>query len=193
LITEQRAELVRCLIASLADCSEFASGELTACPSPQQRAQFLINVKAHSMINSEDPTGAAENMSPFAIGIVDQDIEDGEQSEVRVVRVNQRDRTILAVKALHSGKPALLGYGGTGDKINKLVRGSFIDLDPDLKRPAPEGSVDKHCDRHAVEAADPGHLVRGNLAKSEGAVWEVPERPVALEACSSRPVICSSP
>jgi hypothetical protein len=36
-------------------------------------------MEAHSVINSEHPAGASEDMATLAIGIVDQDIEDGKQ------------------------------------------------------------------------------------------------------------------
>ena len=57
----------------------------------------------------------------------------------------------------------------------------LVDIHPDLKRPGPEWSVGQHRDRHTVEAADPGHLVRGHLAEAEGAVREVPEWPLPLQ------------
>ena len=171
----------------------------------------MISVEAHTMINSEHPPGAGENVAALAISIVDQDVEDGEQPEVSNIGVDHRHRAIVRIKAFHGCKPAVSGHGRAWNKIDV---GRLVDVDPHLKRPGPERPVGQHRDRHAVEAADPGHLVRGHLPEAEGAVREVPERTlslqrlvdafdgfavhrssakkVAFDACSRRPVICSS-
>ena len=52
------------------------------------------------MINSEHPAGTTEDVASLAISIVDQDIEDGEQPQVRNIGVDHRDRAIIRVKAL---------------------------------------------------------------------------------------------
>jgi hypothetical protein len=74
----------------------------------------------------------------------------------------------------------LLRHCRSRNKINKFVRGRLVDVHPDLKRSQPERPVDEHRDRHTVEAADPGDLVRGDLSKSESAMREVPERSLAI-------------
>ena len=166
------------------------------------------------MINSEHSSGAGENVTSLAISIVDQDVEDGQQPEVSNIGVDHRHWAIIRIKTFQGCKPAMVGYGRTRNKINELVGGRLVDVDPDLKRPEPERTVGKHRDRHAIEAPDPGHLVRGHLPEAERAVREIPERTlslqrlvdaldrlpstvssakkVAFDACSRRPVICSS-
>ena len=133
------------------------------------------------MINSEHPSGAGENVTSLAISIVDQDVEDGQQPEVSNIGVDHRHWAIVRVKAFQGCKPAMVGYGRTRNKINQLVGGRLVDVDPDLKRPGPERAVGKHRDRHAIEAADPGHLVRGHFPEAERAVREVPERTLSFQ------------
>jgi hypothetical protein len=133
------------------------------------------------MINSEHPAGAAEDVASLAISIVDQDIKDSEQSEVRNIGVDHRDRAIIRIKALHGREPALFGHGRAWNKINKLVGRRFVDVYPHLNGPWPERAVGQHRDGHAVEAADPGHLISGHLSETEGTVREVPERPFSLQ------------
>src|SRR5207344_1856159 len=149
--------------------------------SPQQSPEFVISVEAHSMINAEYPTGAAKDVAALAIGIVDQYVEHGEQSQIGYVGVDHRDRTIFAIEAFNRGKPVLLGQRRAWNKINKLVGGDLVDIHPDLKRSRPERSFSQHRDRHTVEAADAGHLVRGYLTKAKGAVREIPERPLPFQ------------
>ena len=133
-LSEQRAELVGRLIASLTNCCQLPPVELTACPSPQQSPEFVIGVEADAMINSEYPAGAAKDVAALAIGIVDQYVEDGQQSQIGYVGVDHRHRTIFAIEAFYRGKPALHGQRRTRNKINKLVGGRLVDLHPDLKR-----------------------------------------------------------
>ena len=180
-ITEQRAELVGCLVPSFSYGGELPQVQLRTSPPPQQCPQLVISVEAHSMINSKHPPGAGENVASLAIGIVDQDVEDGEQPEVSNIGVDHRHWAIVRIKAFHGRKPAVFGHGRAWNKINELVGGRLVDVDPHLKRPGPERPVGQHRDRHAVEAADPGHLVRGHLPEAEGAVREVPERTLSLQ------------
>src|SRR3954452_16617002 len=95
--------------------------------------------------------------------------------------MDHRHRTIVAIKALHGGKPTLLGYFRARDKINKFGGRCLIDVHPDLKGPDSKWPVDLHRDRHAVESADPRHLICGHLAQSERAAREVPEWSLPLE------------
>src|SRR6476620_11480904 len=55
-LSEQRAELVRRLVASLTNGCQLPSSEFTTCPPPQQRAQFLIGKEADDMINYAHPS-----------------------------------------------------------------------------------------------------------------------------------------
>ena len=69
----------------------------------------MISVEAHSMINAEYPASAAKDVAALAIGIVDQHVEHGQQSQIGNVGVDHRDRTIFAIEAFYRGKPVLLG------------------------------------------------------------------------------------
>ena len=133
------------------------------------------------MINSEDPATATEDVASLAISIVDQDVKDSEQSQVRNIGVDQRDRAIIRIKALHGREPALFGHGRAWNKINKLVGRHLVDIYPHLNGPGPKRAVGQHRDRYAVEAADPGYLVSGHLSETEGTVREVPEWPLPLQ------------
>jgi len=133
------------------------------------------------MINSEHSAGAPEDVASLAIGIVDQDVEDGEQPQVSYIGVDHRDRAIIRIKAFHGGEPALFRYRRAWNKINELVGRRLVDIYPHLNGARPERAVGQHRDRHAVEAADPGHLVRGHLSEAESTVREVPERPLSLQ------------
>ena len=53
------------------------------------------------MINTEYPAGAAKDVAALAIGIVDQYVEHGEQSQIGYVGVDHRDRTIFAIEAFY--------------------------------------------------------------------------------------------
>jgi hypothetical protein len=75
----------------------------------------------------------------------------------------------------------MFGYGRAWNEINELVGRRRVDVDPHLKGPGAERPVGKHRDRHAIEAPDPGHLVRGHLPEAEGAVREIPERTLSLQ------------
>ena len=180
-ITEQLAELVGCLVASFSYGGQLPAVQLGACPPPQQCPKLVISMEAQSMINSEHPAGAPEDVTSLAIGIVDQDVEDGEQPQVGNIGVDHRDRAIIRIKAFHGREPAFLGYRRTWNKINELVGRRLVDIYPYLYRPGPERAVGQHRDRHAVEAADPGHLVRSHLSEAESTVREVPERPLSLQ------------
>ena len=68
----------------------------------------MISVEAHSMINSEHPAGAAEDVAALAIGIVDQYVEDREQPQIGNVGVDHRrpgDRS--PSKTFYRGKTSL--------------------------------------------------------------------------------------
>jgi hypothetical protein len=179
--TEQRAELVGCLLASLSYGGKLPQVQLGPSPPPQQCPQLVISMETHSMINSEHPPATGEDVASLAIGIVDQDIEDGEQPQVRNIGVDHRHRAIVRIETFQGREPAVPGYGRAWNKINELTGRRLVDIYPDLNGPGPEWAVGQHSDRHAVEAADPGHLVRGHLPQAEGTVREVPERPLPLK------------
>ena len=179
-ITEQRAELFGRLVPRFSYGSQLPEVQLRSSPPPQQCPQFVIGVEAHPMINSEHSPGARKNVASLAISVVDQDIEYGEQPEVSNIGVDHRHWAIVRIKTFHGRKPAVFGYGRARNKIDELVCGCLVDVDPHLKRPEPEWPVGKHRDRYAVEAPDPGHLVRGHLSEAEGAAREVPERTLSL-------------
>ena len=111
-------------------------------------------MEAHTMINSEHPSGAGENVASLAIGIVDQDVEDGEQPEVSNIGVDHRHRAIVRIKAFHGGaNQPCLGTAELGTRSTSwLVAASSTTPRPEEIRP--ERPVGQHRDRHAVEAAD---------------------------------------
>ena len=61
------------------------------------------------MINSEHPASATEDVAAFAIGIVDQHVEDRQQPEISNIGVDHRHRTIIAIETFYRAKPALQG------------------------------------------------------------------------------------
>ena len=180
-ITEQRAELFGRLVPGFSYGGQLPPVQLRSSPPPQQCPQFVISVEAHTMINSEHSSGAGENVASLAISIVDQDVEDGQQPEISNIGVDHRHWAIIRIKAFHGCKPAMFGNGRAWNEINELVGRRRVDVDPHLKGPGAERPVGKHRDRHAIEAADPGHLVRGHLPEAEGAVREIPERTLSLQ------------
>jgi hypothetical protein len=180
-ITEQRAEPFGRVVPGFSYGGQLPQVQLRPSPPPQQCPQFVISVEAHTMIDSEHSPGTGENVTSLAISVVDQDVEDGEQPEVSNIGVDHRHWAIVRIKAFHGCKPAMFGYGRAWNKINELVGGRLVDVDPHLKRPGPERPVRKHRDRHAIEAADPGYLVRSHLPEAEGAVREIPERTLSLQ------------
>ena len=87
-MTEQRAELFGCLVASLSYGAQLSEIQLRSSPAPQQCSQLVIGVETHTMINSEHSPGARENVASLAISVVDQDVEDGKQPEISNVGVD---------------------------------------------------------------------------------------------------------
>ena len=53
------------------------------------------------MINSEHPASATEDVAAFAIGIVDQHVEDGQHPEISNIGVDHRNRTIFAIETIY--------------------------------------------------------------------------------------------
>ena len=73
-------------------------GELTTGPPPQQRAQLWIGMEADAVIDPEHLASAAEDVAAFAVGIVDQHVEDRQQPEISDIGVDHRHRTIIAIE-----------------------------------------------------------------------------------------------
>ena len=73
---QQLVEPVRGHVAHSSYGGELVVGQLRACPSPQQRPQLRIGVEAHTVVDSEHLTLAAEDVTTLAIGVVDQDVEE---------------------------------------------------------------------------------------------------------------------
>src|SRR5829696_2668571 len=59
------------------------------------------------MIYPEHSSGAAEDVSALAVGIVDQDIENGEQPQLGPIGVDHRNRCVVRSKPVHAGEPAV--------------------------------------------------------------------------------------
>jgi hypothetical protein len=53
------------------------------------------------MINSEHPASATKDVAAFAISVIDQHIEDGQQPEISNVGMDYRHGTIISVEAFH--------------------------------------------------------------------------------------------
>jgi hypothetical protein len=178
---EQLRQLFGRLVARLGDRRDLALRELAAGPAPQQGPQLVLGVEADAMVHAEDVAVTEQDVPALTVGVVDQHVEHRQHSQTRMVGVHHRHRRLVRVEALDHVEPTGLGQQSRRDQVHQLLVVGVSGVDPDLERTDPHRSVGQHGHRHHVESADPGHLIGRNLAETQGAGREVPQRALALD------------
>ena len=159
-------------------------GLVSSAPAqPQSRVRSLWSVwKLTPWSTPNTAAAAAQDVAALAVGVVDQHVEDRQPPQGRHVGVDHRDRPVVGVQPLHArGTSPRSGTSDEGTRSTSCAGRLLVGVDPGLERARAERPVGEHGHRHAVEPADPGHLVRGHLPVAEGAVREVPQRPLPLD------------
>ena len=161
---------------------ELVGVERLADPPPEHRAQLVLDVEGQPVVDAEPvAVGHGEHVPALAVRVVHDDVEHGHPPERRRVLVHQGHRPVLLVDRLEHGQPRrALGVGVLGrhqvDRV--LLR---VDVLPPLEHAASERSVAHPRRRDDTPAERLGHQVRRDLTVGEGAVREVPQRPLALD------------
>ncbi len=122
-----------------------------AAPLPQDGAQLVLLGEADAVVAAvQVAVGDGQEMADLPVGVVDHRVEDR-----------------------HFPQRLVVGAAGERDQVDGLV-----EVDPELAHARAERAVAHDRGGHEVPAGRPGDDVGGDLAAGQGAVREVPERPL---------------
>ncbi len=83
------------------DVGDQSTGYGLPGPPPQHRPQLVLRVKTDSVINAvHRAVDAFERVTTFAVGIVDEDVQNGHSLQPWIVRMDQGDWFTLRVEGL---------------------------------------------------------------------------------------------
>ncbi len=166
------------VVAQLLQLGALGRLELAVGEAPEQRTQFVLGGERQAMVDAEHgAVGARQQVAALAVGVVDHGGEQRYPAQRRAVVVCQDP--VGAVGELHGQHRApLLGVLGTQILENGHGAGQVGVLDPLLDHAAAERAVAIHRARHDAPAGRLAHRVGRELARREGAVREVVQRPL---------------
>ena len=162
-----------------------------AGPAPQHRAQLVVDVEAHAVVDPVDmPPGRVEDMAALAVGVVEHRVQHGQPGQPQVVGVRQRVRVPVVVARRRHREPAGR-HVVRGHETDQRLRVVGL-VDPQLDGAHSERPVPQDRRRHQVPPGRVRHQVRRHLTPGQRAVREVPERPLAadrlVDAAPGQPV-----
>ena len=155
---------------------ELLVGHRLPGPAPQDGAELGVGVEADAVVDAVAvPAGHRQHVAALAVGVVDHGVEDHHPPERAGVLVDEGDVVVAVVDAVEDVQPPRPLGQRPHDGHGLLVVGGLL---PDLHHPGAVGPVTQERQRHDVPAEGLGHQVGGPLAVGEGAVGEVPQRPL---------------
>jgi hypothetical protein len=129
-------------------------GQFAAPPLPEHGAELVLLAEAHPVVTAVEPFGAdRQQVADLAVRVVDHGVEHGHVPEH------------LVIGAPRQGHQVRLGVG----------------VDPQLAHARAERAIPVHGRRDQVPARRPGHRVRGHFPAGQGALWEIPQGPLARD------------
>ena len=136
-------------------------------------------VEGHAVVDAVAvAAGHLEHVAALAVGVVDDDVEHRHPPERVGVLVDQRDRGVVLVDPVEDVAEAGR-QDPLGDDRHRLLVG--VGLPPQLHHPRAVGPVAAQRRRDDVPPGGLGDQVGGDLTVGEGAVGEVPQRPLARD------------
>ena len=158
------------------EAGELVVGHRLSGPAPQDSAELGVGVEADAVVDAVAvPAGHRQHVAALAVGVVDHGVEDHHPAERGGVLVDEGDVVVTVVDTVEDVQPPRPLGQRPHDGDGLLVVGGLL---PDLHHPGAVGPVTEERQRHDVPAEGLGHQVGGPLAVGEGAVGEVPQRPL---------------
>ena len=164
------------LVADPAHDVELVVVEGPPAPAPQHGAQLALVVEGHAVVDAVAVSpGHLQDVAALAVGVVDEHVEDRHPPQRRGVLVDQADVAVAVVEGVEDVQVAVGDVAGPDQRHGLLVG---VDVLPDLQHPAAVRPLAEPGRRDDVPAGGLGDGVRRDLAVGEGAVGEVPQRPL---------------
>src|SRR6476661_3077553 len=173
----QRRLLVLDLLDHGRDPGEVGVGDRLPREAPEHRTQLGLLVQAHAVVEAAQPPGLAHQVGALAVGVVDEGVESGDGPGRRGVLVDDDDGLAQLVLAAQDGQPARRDVP-RADEVHRVLRLVAGVTHPALDRADAVRPGAQHRRRHDVEPPGCADEVGRDLAPGEGAVGEVPQRPL---------------
>ena len=88
------------------DRLELRGGQGLAHPAPEHGAQLVLHVEGDAVVDAVAVTvGHGQHVPALAVGVVDEDVEDGHPAHRRAVLVHQRHPAVVLVDAVEDVQP----------------------------------------------------------------------------------------
>ena len=150
-------------------------------PAPEHGAQLVLAVEADPVVDAVAvAAGHRQHVAALAVGVVGDDVEDGHPSQRRGVLVDQHHRLVVRPARVEdvqeAGRQRPLRYDV--HRVRSRPPSRLLGLHPQLHHAWSGGTVTQHRRGHDVPAEVVGDHPCGVLPGREGAVGEVPQRPL---------------